>query len=111
MELMRCVGTCSPPDRHGARGASATMCAASSKIVGAGRLCLRPTSRSFGSWAGVTFTAPAGTMTALVGPSETIANLPKTQRRAVVLGMFVYAGLAILLALGALIGACLMAGR
>ena len=35
---------------------------------------------------------------ALVGPSETIANLPKTQRRAVVLGMFVYAGLAILLA-------------
>lgn len=35
---------------------------------------------------------------ALVGPSETIANLPKTQRRATVLAMFLYAGLSILLA-------------
>jgi len=34
----------------------------------------------------------------LVGPAETIANLPTLQRRAVVLAMFVYAGLAILVA-------------
>ena len=34
----------------------------------------------------------------LVGPAETIANLPTRQRRAVVLGMFVYAGGAILIA-------------
>jgi len=34
----------------------------------------------------------------LVGPAETIANLPKHQRRSVVLGMFLYAGAAILIA-------------
>ena len=34
----------------------------------------------------------------LVGPAETLANLPKMQRRATVLGFFIYAGLAILLA-------------
>ncbi|MHB8376627.1 MAG: sodium:calcium antiporter [Dehalococcoidia bacterium] len=34
----------------------------------------------------------------LVGPAETIANLPKAQRRAVVAGMFVYAALSIVLA-------------
>jgi len=34
---------------------------------------------------------------ALVGPSERIANLPKAQRRLTVIGMFVYAGFAILL--------------
>jgi len=34
----------------------------------------------------------------LVGPAETIANLPKVQRRTVVLAMFAYAGLAILIA-------------
>jgi len=34
----------------------------------------------------------------LVGPAETIANLPKLQRRMVVLAMFLYAGLAILVA-------------
>ena len=34
----------------------------------------------------------------LVGPAETLANLPQNQRRATVLGFFVYAGLAILIA-------------
>lgn len=34
----------------------------------------------------------------LVGPAETIANLPKVQRRTVVVAMFLYAGAAILLA-------------
>lgn len=33
----------------------------------------------------------------LVGPSERIANLPKWQRRAAVIGLFIYAGLAILI--------------
>jgi cation:H+ antiporter len=34
----------------------------------------------------------------LVGPAETIANLPMRQRRSVLVGMFVYAGIAILAA-------------
>ncbi len=34
----------------------------------------------------------------LVGPAETIANLPTTQRRSIVLGFFIYAGAAILIA-------------